>query len=850
MPETTPSPNVADTPAPNSVFWNEPEADLLKRLGTRPEGLTDTQAKAALEGAQKFRIKPKENTAAIMLFLGQFKSPVSLILIGAAVLSFFLADAADGGIICLILFVSGLLGFIQEKGAADASAKLLKLVQVAIQVRRNNQTLDLPIEAIAPGDIIELNAGDMIPGDCRVLSAKDLYTDEASLTGESYPAEKLPVNLPPDAPLAKRSNVLHMGTHVVSGQGTAVVAHTGTRTEFGKVSESLHHEAPETDFKKGIRTFGYLLMQISLVLIVLIFAFNVLLHKPLLDSFLFSLAIAVGLTPQLLPAIISVNLAQGARVMARENVIVKRMESIENFGNMNILCTDKTGTLTQGIMKLTSATDLLEQPSERLNLYAYLNASLQTGFLNPIDKALSEVRPPEAEAYTKLDEVPYDFIRKRLSVLVSGHEGTVLITKGAVAEVLAICSSLDRNGAAVPIEPEKASVMAYFKKLSEAGSRTLALAYKIIPGKTAHKEDETGLTLLGFLAFDDPPKEGISQVLAGLKAAGVGLKIITGDNVLVAAAIGKKVGVPNPMVISGKDMLHMSNEALQRQALRADIFAEVEPNQKERILILLKRAGKVVGYMGDGINDASALHTADVGISVDEAVDVAKEAADIVLLSKDLNVILTGIKAGRRTFANTLKYVFMATSANFGNMFSMAGASLMLPFLPLLPSQILLTNLLTDLPQMTIATDNVDEGFIAAPHRWDISFIRKFMFVFGLISSVFDYATFGVLYYILNARPEEFRTGWFTESVVSAALIVLVVRTKFSVFKSKPSKLLTGATLAIVCVAVALPYSPAAHFLGLVPLPLNFYGYLTAIVAAYLITAEAAKTVFYRLVKL
>jgi Mg2+-importing ATPase len=567
-----------------------------------------------------------------------------------------------------------------------------------------------------------------------------------------------------------------------------------------------------------------------------------------MDSFLFALALAVGLTPQLLPAIISINLAHGAKRMALNKVIVKRLAAIENFGSMDVLCSDKTGTLTEGVVKLHSALDVGGQESEKVLLYAFLNAFYETGFRNPIDEAIRKYRQLDLSGFRKLDEIPYDFIRKRLSILVSKNEVPLLVMKGALPNVLDVCSFAEiAEGKIVDLGTVKEQIQQRFEEHSHKGFRTLGVAYRdVLSGTSITKEHETGMTFLGFLILFDPPKSGIIETIKQLKQLGVSLKVITGDNRLLAANVSQQMELLNPHILTGGDLHQMSDEALLKQVNDVDVFAEVEPNHKERIILALKKAGHVVGYMGDGINDASAIHAADVGISIDSAVDVAKEAADIVLLEKDLKVLVQGVREGRMTFANTLKYVFMASSANFGNMFSMAGASLFLSFLPLLPKQILLTNLLTDFPEMTIATDRVDRELVEKPRRWNIQFIRNFMLTFGLLSSVFDYLTFGVLLLILQATTDQFRTGWFLESVISASVTVLVIRTRKSFFRSKPGRYLLMATLLIGVVTILLPITPLAGLLGFQPLPISTLLVIGMIVVLYIIAAEIVKRSFYK----
>ena len=829
-------------------FWSLPTAEVLGRLQTGPDGLSTAEAADRLKHYTDRRLAPKKRTDAVTLLLSQFSSPIVLLLLAATAISLFLHDTTDAAIILAIVLASGLLGFWQERGAAGAVEKLLSLVEVKAKVLRDGVPHDVPLTDVVPGDVVLLSAGATAPGDCLLLEARDLFADEATLTGETFPVEKSVAVLEAGTPIARRTNAVFLGTHVVSGSAKALIVAIGRDTEFGAVSERLRLRPPETDFEHGLRRFGYLLLEVTLLLVIGIFAFNVYLHRPVLDSFLFSMALAVGLTPQLLPAIVSINLAHGARRMAERKVIVKRLASIENFGSMDVLCTDKTGTITEGVVTLQSVKDPSGQASDRILLYAYLNASFETGFSSPIDEAIRKHGSIDISAWTKLDEVPYDFLRKRLSILAAGPEGNVMITKGALTQVLDVCTTAeDTTGAEVPIERVREQIEAQYAQYSRDGQRTLGIACKRLGAeRRIAKESEADMTFLGFLLFSDPPKPSIEITIARLRELGVDLKVITGDNALVAATVAQAIGLAGAEVLSGHELRLMSDGALLARVGQVDIFAEVEPNQKERIILALRKAGHVVGYMGDGINDASALHAADVGLSVESAVDVAKEVADIVLLEKDLDVLVEGVREGRTTFANTLKYVFMATSANFGNMFSMAGASLLLPFLPLLPKQILLTNMLTDMPEMTIASDSVDAEMLDRPRRWDIRFIRSFMLTFGVLSSVFDYLTFGALLYVFRATTDQFRTGWFVESVLSASLIVLVVRSRRPFFRSRPGTRLLWATLGVVAITLVLPFLPLAPTLGLTPLPPSFLALVGLIVVMYIFSGELAKRLFYR----
>ncbi|MGA9843545.1 MAG: magnesium-translocating P-type ATPase [Nitrososphaeraceae archaeon] len=857
-------------------YWSIPTADLIQQLnGTtqvKPQeyqetGLTSTEANVRLSNYGKNLVKPKKKVDLLSLLISQFKSPIIIIFIFTSILSFFLGQTEDSVIIISIVIVSGVLGFWQEKGATDAITELLAIVQLKTTVLRDKKLQEVPFEDIVPGDIVILKSGDSIPADCIIIESKDLFVNEATLTGESYPVEKSTSILSEETPLRDRTNSIFMGTFAISGIAKALVIRTGANTELGKISDRLRHKAPETEFERGVRRFGYFLMEITLMLVISILVINVYFGRPVLESFLFSLALAIGLTPQLLPAIISVNLAHGAKRMANEKVIVKRLASIENLGSMNVLCSDKTGTLTIGEVKLQSAMDVKGNTSNKVLLYSYLNAIYETGFTNPIDKAIKDFCSDQFDisGYGKLDEIPYDFIRKRLSILVSSSDKTLkssfIVTKGALHNILEVCSYAETpDGKIVNISIVEQEIQRRFEELGNKGFRILGVCYRNMVngrhnsnstlGSTITKDDEINMTFLGFLIFFDPIKSDVIESISNLKRLGISLKIISGDNRHVVAHAGQQIGLLNPQVLAGPDLHHMSNDALIKQADEVDIFAEIEPNQKESIILALRQSrNNVVGYMGDGINDAPALHAADAGISVDIAADVVKEAADFVLLEKDLGVLARGVQEGRRTFANTLKYVFMATSANFGNMFSMAGASLFLPFLPLLPKQILLMNLMTDMPEMTISTDNVDTELVEKPRRWDIKFIRKFMIVFGLLSTVFDYATFGILVLVLHSGTDQFRTAWFMESVISACIVVLVIRTRKPLFKSKPRRYLLLATLVVVAFTVILPFSPLAQIFGFIGLPSSYLVAVGVIVLFYIIAAEIVKKIFYKKVK-
>ncbi|MFN2168902.1 MAG: magnesium-translocating P-type ATPase, partial [Anaerolineae bacterium] len=763
-------------------------------------------------------------------------------------------DWVEALIILGIVLGSALLSFFQEYSASTAAEKLRAQVTVMVTVLRDGQARQVPAEELVPGDVVLLSAGNLVPADGVLLEARDFFVNQAVLTGETFPVEKHPDPVAAGASLTGRTNCIFMGTNVRSGSAQALIIQTGAATAFGQIAKKLTLRPPETEFERGIRSLGYLLTEVMFVLVLAVFAANVYFRKPVLDSLLFSIALAVGLTPQLLPAIINVNLSKGSQAMARAGVIVRRLASIENFGSMDVLCTDKTGTLTEGVVQLDGALDANGQPSDEVFRLAYLNAHFQTGLSNPLDEAILAHGQTDISLVEKVDEVPYDFVRKRLSVVVhQAGRGEVasplLITKGALDNVLAVCSRVQQGEVLVPLDDAHlAEIQQRFAAWSEQGYRVLGLATgaDVSDLRPYTRDDERDMTFAGFLLFFDPPKPGVADTIADLEALGVALKIITGDNKLVALHTAQAVGLEVTSMLTGSDLENLRDEALWQAVEDTNLFAEVDPNEKERIILAVQKRGHVVGYMGDGINDAPSLHTADVGISVDTAVDVAKEAADFVLLKQSLAVLHEGIVQGRKTFANTLKYVFMATSANFGNMFSMAGASLFLPFLPMLPKQILLINFLTDLPEMTIANDNVDDVFVRQPHRWDIGFIRRFMLIFGPLSSAFDYLTFGLLFWVLRAGQALFHTGWFVESVLSASLVVFALRTRLPLHRSRPGRALLAVTGLMIVVTVLLPYTPLAGLLGFAALPPLYLLAIVAIVVAYVASAELVKRWFYR----
>ena len=832
-----------------SKYWTQSPDQLWQELESSAQGLAEAEASQRLEKVGPNVLSSKRELTPLGLFLNQFKSPIVLILIFATLMSAFLQDWPDAIIILFIVLGSATLSFVQENNAHNAADKLREQVTLKTNTLRGGKSLSIPTDEVVPGDVVLLSAGSLVPADGVVLESNDFFVNQAVLTGETFPVEKQPGVLPEKSSLVERTNMVFRGTNVSSGSAKAIIVQTGLETAFGQIASRLNLRPPETEFERGIRQLGYLLTEFMLVLVIAIFAVNVYFKKAVLDSLLFSVALAVGLTPQLLPAIININLSKGSQIMAKLGVIVRRLESLEDFGSMDVLCTDKTGTLTLGVVKLDNAMDAQGQPSDMLFRYAYLNAHFQTGLSNALDEAILSRQTLDISGINKVDEIPYEFVRKRLTVVVREKDQDTMLTKGAFENILGICTQVQNGTETVALNDEiRAQIHQRYQDWSEQGFRVLGVAVKSVDKRTGNftRADEAGMTFTGSLLFFDPPKPGILKTIQDLEQLGVELKIITGDNQLVARHTANAIGLEISGIVTGEQLDDMRESALIYAVGHNDIFAEVDPAQKDRIILALKKAGKVVGYMGDGINDAPSLHSADVGISVENAVDVAKEAADFVLLKTDLEVLHQGIIQGRKTFANTLKYVFMATSANFGNMFSVAGASIFLSFLPMLPKQILLINFLTDLPEMTIASDNVDEVFIQRPHRWDVGFIRRFMLVFGPLSSVFDLLTFGVLLWLMHADQALFHTGWFIESVLSAAVVVFAVRTRLPFIRSKPSRTMMLVTLIVGVVALLLPYSPLANILGFKPLGLQALGLIAGIIILYFISAEMVKRWFYR----
>jgi len=831
-----------------------------------PAGLTTAEADARLAADGPNAIGGSGRRTRLAILASQVSSPLVLILVAASLVSLVVGDRVNASIILIIVVMSAALGFVQEARSEAAVAALRARLTVRATVVRDGRPQEIPILDVVQGDLAILAAGDIVPADGRIVGSNNLYVDEASLTGESAPAAKtvLAGSLEPTRD-QDRDGLLFFGTSVVSGTGQALITATGTRTTYGEIARRLAERAPENDFQRGVRHFGYLIFRVTGILVIAVLAINLGLHRPVLESLLFAIALAVGLTPELLPAIVTLNLTQGAHELAAHGVLVKRLPAIQNLGSISVLATDKTGTLTEGRLEFVRAAGIDRDNAGEIaetGAFAYLNSHFQTGFSNPLDAAiLAGVAPPaDLDTFHKLAEVPYDFSRRLLSVVVQrGKEAPLLVTKGAPEALIRLSSQVRTSAGtrALGVSEHRrlarlvgaASTQGY--RLVGVGSRRL-IASELqatahgrpgsIPGPVDLEHD---LVFEGVILFSDPPKPGVGDTIAELARQGVALKVVTGDNELVARHVASQVGLTVEGVLTGAEMRSLTQPALVARARRTTIFARVDPGQKLQVIAALHEGGAVVGYLGDGINDAPALHAADVGISVDNATDVARSAADVILLQPSLEAISRGVVEGRRTFANTLKYIRMGTSSNFGNMLSMTGAALLLPFLPMTPGQILLNNLIYDASQTAIPTDRIDPDSGALPARWDVHAIQRFMLIFGPISSVFDFLTFGLLLLLLGLNERSFQTGWFIESLFTQVLVILVIRTRRSPFwQSRPSPQLLAAIVAALAAAVIVPLSPVGDLLGFSPLPLAFWPLLGLIVAAYLALVELTKRRF------
>jgi Mg2+-importing ATPase len=842
--------------------WMASMANLDQGV-TRPQntnGLSSREAAERLERVGPNRLKPSLQRAVALQFLLQFKNPLVLVLLVASGISAVTGDAGGALIIGLIVLMSVTLDFVQSYRAGQAADRLALQVAVTATVLRDGVPGELPVADLVPGDVVLLSAGDLVPADARVLQADDFFVNQAQLTGEPYPVEKRATDAPqgqsspgavaPGADELSAPDLVFMGSSVVSGSARVRLERTGSNTALGQVAVSLALPAPATAFEMGTRHFGLLIMRLTLLLVLFTLLVNVALQRPLLESFLFAVALAVGLTPELLPMVVSVTLTRGALRMAALNVIVKRPSAIQDLGAMDVLCTDKTGTLTEARIRLERHVDATGADNPQVLALAYLNSYFESGLKSPLDDAILAHEEVDVSGWSKIDEVPFDFERRRVSVLVERAAARRLVVKGAPEDVLRLCTHYqDPTGEAVALDAAaQARINALFDSLGNDGFRVLGIAWRDVALDHPHAvvSDESALVFAGFAAFLDPPKASAGQAIHAMASKGVAVKIVTGDNERVTRHVCTQLGVPIEGVLTGTELATLNDDALRARVESVNLFCRVNPAQKNRIILALKARGHVVGYLGDGINDAPSLHTADVGISVDGAVDVAKQAAAMILLEHDLMVLHQGVLEGRRTFGNVMKYIMMATSSNFGNMFSMAAATLFLPFLPMLPLQILLNNLLYDVSELTLPMDNVDEEDLAQPRHWDMGFIRRFMLSIGPISSLFDFLTFYLLIRLFEAQESMFRTGWFVESMATQVLVIFVIRTRRNPLRSRPQRWLILTSLAVVLTAMALPFTLLAPYLGFTPLPLAFFGLLVVLVASYLVMVEKGKQWFYR----
>jgi Mg2+-importing ATPase len=813
-------------------------------------GLSSIEAAGRLAKFGPNLFSTKRGQPLLLQYLARFKNPLVIILLVASAVSALTGETVNFAIISCMVMLSVTLDFIQEYRANAAADKLRESVSVRANVVRDGKPVEITVAQVVPGDVVLLSAGDRIPADGWLLEAQHFFVQQALLTGEPYPAEKS-ITRPPGSATSmdEATNAVFMGTSVISGSARILVAKTGSNTALGGIADSISRTPAPTPFEIGTRHFGLLVMRLTILLVMFVLLVNTFFHKPWLESFLFAVALAVGLTPELLPMVVSVTLSRGALRMAKQRMIVKRLSAIQDLGSMDVLCTDKTGTLTEAKIRLEKHIDATGQPCERVLELAYLNSFFETGLKSPLDEAILDHEQIDTSAWRKIDEVPFDFERRRVSVLVGNGSNRWLVVKGAPDEIIGLCTHYEADSATQsPVDAQAlAEINRQYHALETDGFRVLGIAWRQVPLNHPHArvDDETELVLAGFAAFLDPPKASAASALAGLKRASVGIKIVTGDSSLVTQHVCAELGIPVTGILMGKEIAQMDNYALQARAEVANLFCRVNPAQKDRVIRALKARGHVVGYLGDGINDAPSLHSADVGLSVDSAVDVAKEAADMILLEPDLHVLHAGVLEGRRTFGNIMKYILMGTSSNFGNMFSMAGAALFLPFLPMLPTQILLNNILYDISEMPIPLDKVDAGELRHPQVLNMDFVRNFMLVIGPISSLFDFLTFYVMLVVLQASEKLFQTGWFVESLCSQVLVIFIIRTRGNPLKSRPHPLLMATSLTIAGSAAILPFTPLGAYFGFVPPPAQFYAILGTMVLAYLVLVEWAKRGFY-----
>ena len=833
------------------AWWLQGEQRGAGDSAAATVGLTTEEAQRRLVEAGPNEIAPKHDRGLLLQYLSRFRNPLVLILLFASGVSAASGELINFFIIASLVLMSVTLDFVQEYRANTAAERLRESVALRATVFRDGNRLEIPATEVVPGDLLLLAAGDLVPADSMVLDSHNLFVNQAMLTGESYPVEKVATIPPADTvTIQDATNAVFKGTAVVSGSARVRVMRTGASTALGAVAERISRPSPVTSFEAGTRRFGMMIMRITVLMVLFVLLVNLLFHKPWLESFLFAVALAVGLTPELLPMVMSVTLSRGAIRMAREGMIVKRQTAIQDLGSMDVLCTDKTGTLTEATVRLEEYLDASGQTSQRVLELAWVNSVFETGIRSPMDEAILAHGEVDGSAWTKIDEVPFDFERRRVSVLVDHGSDRWLVLKGAPDEILARCVAYEKQGEpnTAPVDDvSREMIRARYQALEQRGFRVLAVAVRRMDAdkRELHVEDEFDLVFAGLVSFMDPPKMSAAQALRDLQDAGVTIKVVTGDSDLVTRHVCECLGIEVRRVLTGPEIALLDDVALCALVDEVNLFCRVNPTQKERVIRLLRQLGHVVGYLGDGVNDAPSLHTADVGLSVDSAVDVAKEAADMILLRQDLGVIHFGVLEGRRTFGNVMKYIMMGTSSNFGNMFSMAGSALFLPFLPMLPSQILLNNVLYDLSETAIPFDRVDATDIRLPRTIDLGFIRNFMLVIGLVSSLFDFLTFYLLLVVLRADEPLFQTGWFVESLCTQVLVIFVIRTKGSPWATHPHPLLIATSLAVVACALALPFTPIGAYFGFVRPPAILYGMIAAMLVTYLVMVEAVKRVFY-----
>lgn len=828
----------------------DPLEQIYSQFITQAGGLTDSQVAVNRKKYGFNELKLNNEKSLILLFLSKFYNPLVITLLIVATLSFFFGQQVSASIIIAMALSSAIITFFQEHSASQNAKKLREMVKINVTVLRNKEIQEISLREIVPGDIVKLSAGKMIPADVRILSSKDLYINQSTLNGESFPMRK---NDQSDGSatdsIFNLQNMAFMGSSVTSGLADVLVLKTGANTEFGKLSKQITTVNLETGFDKGIKQFTWMMIRLILILTVIIFLSNTLLKGNPIEALLFTLAVAVGLTPEMLPMIVTVNLSKGAIKMARQKVIVKELDSIQNLGAMDILCTDKTGTLTLDNISLVRYMNIDKEEDENIVKLAYYNSFFQTGMENLLDNAVVNFKKFTTQNLEKIDEIPYDFSRRLMSVIISENNERKIIVKGAPEEIfkrtkLIRIGNQDKDAT----KDDFAKLTKDYNDLSQEGFRVLAVAYKNVDTKEHYDvKEESELIFVGFIAFLDPPKPDAIMAIQDLQKLGIKLKVLSGDNELVTEKICKEVKIDVNGVLSGKDIDRLNDDELRNKVEEINVFSRLAPFQKQRIVKALQQNSHIVGYLGDGINDSPSIKQADVGISVNNGADIAKETADIILLEKNLDVLADCVKEGRRTFANVIKYIKMGASSNFGNMLSMTGASLFLPFLPMLPTQILLNNFLYDISQTAIPTDNVDPEYLMKPRPWNVNFIKEFIIYLGPISSIFDFATFGIMLYLFKASPELFRSGWFVESLCTQVLVIYIIRTnKVPFFESSPSRVLFISTIAIVLIGAIIPYTRLGHLLGFAPLPLGFFAVLLLLVAVYLTMVQFVKNWFVK----